>query len=194
MRTLILKSSSHLNASIRDGLVGGTRWLSLSLSMFKYDSDPNKARMSSLCLPAGLLGTYTEGIACNTRISQTPEDVNMPAAFFTTTPHLTASLRMTLYEAMTTLVFPLCSHLPHSSAPTPVSSATSIIDLQGVTIGNMWSLRNHLQQASTMATTNYPETLNTIVIVNSPSFFPTIWGWIKVSLNHILHKRFVDVT
>jgi len=43
----------------------------------------------------------------------------------------------------------------------------------------MWSLRNHLQQASTLATANYPETLNTIAVVNSPSFFPTVWGWIK---------------
>lgn len=113
----------------------------------------------------------------------------------TITPYLTRSLRITLYEAMTGLVFPLCSYLPHSSAPTPVSSSTSIIDLQGVTIGNMWSLRNHLQQASTMATINYPETLNMIFIVNSPSFFPTIWGWIKVSLDHTLHQteRFTDV-
>jgi len=43
----------------------------------------------------------------------------------------------------------------------------------------MWVLRSHLQQASTLATANYPETLNTIAIVNSPAFFPTIWGWIK---------------
>lgn len=106
----------------------------------------------------------------------------------TITPRLTSSSRIALYEAMTGLVLPLCSHLPHPSAPTPVSSATSIIDLQGVTIGNMWSLRNHLQQASTMATANYPETLNTIAIVNSPSFFPTIWGWIKVSLDCPSHK------
>ncbi|KAG6844398.1 hypothetical protein H0H87_007157 [Tephrocybe sp. NHM501043] len=43
----------------------------------------------------------------------------------------------------------------------------------------MWHLRNHLADASRLATANYPETLNTVVIVNSPSFFPTIWGWIK---------------
>jgi hypothetical protein len=84
-----------------------------------------------------------------------------------------------LYEAMCGFVMPLCSHLPHSTAPTPISCVTTIIDLQGVSFGSMWSLRNHLQQASTLATANYPETLNTIAVVNSPSFFPTIWGWIK---------------
>ncbi|KIJ60271.1 hypothetical protein HYDPIDRAFT_32394 [Hydnomerulius pinastri MD-312] len=83
-----------------------------------------------------------------------------------------------LYEVMTRFVLPLCDHLPHEPL-TPVSSVTTIIDLEGVSLSGMWSLRSHLQQASTMATANYPETLNTIAIVNSPSFFPTIWNWIK---------------
>lgn len=30
-----------------------------------------------------------------------------------------------------------------------------------------------------MATAHYPETLDTTVVINSPAFFPTIWGWIK---------------
>jgi hypothetical protein len=81
-----------------------------------------------------------------------------------------------LYEVMTRFVLPLCSHL---AAPIPVSSVTTIIDLERVSLSAMWSLRSHLQVASTMATANYPETLNTIAIVNSPSFFPTIWNWIK---------------
>jgi len=84
-----------------------------------------------------------------------------------------------LYEVMTKLVFPLCSQLPHSTSPTPISSVTTIIDLEKVSLGMLWNWRKHLQEASTLATANYPETLSTIAIVNSPSFFPTVWGWIK---------------
>ncbi|KAG6876951.1 hypothetical protein C0992_011237 [Termitomyces sp. T32_za158] len=62
---------------------------------------------------------------------------------------------------------------------TPISSTTTIIDLEHVSIASMWHLRNHLAEASQLATANYPETLNTVVVVNSPPFFPTIWGWIK---------------
>lgn len=80
---------------------------------------------------------------------------------------------------MVGFVLPLCSALPHASEPTPVSQVTTIIDLQSVSFSAMWSLRGHLQQASTLATANYPETLSTIAVVNSPSFFPTVWGWIK---------------
>ncbi|KAH9923583.1 CRAL/TRIO domain-containing protein [Amylocystis lapponica] len=84
-----------------------------------------------------------------------------------------------LYETMTCFILKLCSNLPRANAPTPVSSVTTIIDLEHVSIGTMWSLRGHLQEASTLATANYPETLATIAVVNSPSFFPTVWGWIK---------------
>ncbi|KAG6909238.1 hypothetical protein DXG01_001420 [Tephrocybe rancida] len=84
-----------------------------------------------------------------------------------------------LYEYMTRFAFPLCSHLPHPSTSTPITSTTTIIDLENVTIASMWHFRNHLAEASRLATANYPETLNTVAVVNSPSFFPTIWGWIK---------------
>lgn len=90
--------------------------------------------------------------------------------------------RVALYEVMTRLVLPLCSYLPHSTSPTPISSVTTIIDLENVSLGMLWNWRKHLQEASTLATANYPETLNTIAVVNSPSFFPTVWGWVKVCL------------
>jgi len=57
----------------------------------------------------------------------------------------------------------------------------SIIDLQRASFRQMWTLRSHFQEASTLATANYPETLGLIAVVNSPSFFPTIWDWIKVT-------------
>ncbi|KAF8904093.1 CRAL/TRIO domain-containing protein [Gymnopilus junonius] len=84
-----------------------------------------------------------------------------------------------LYEFMDRFTFPLCSHLPRATSPIPVSSTTTIIDLENVSFTSMWRLRNHLQEASRMSTANYPETLHHIAIVNSPSFFPTIWNWIK---------------
>ena len=81
---------------------------------------------------------------------------------------------------MTRFTFPLCSHLPHATSPTPISSTTSIIDLGDASLSSLWQLRNHLQEASTLSTANYPETLHNVAIVNSPSFFPVVWRWIKV--------------
>lgn len=92
----------------------------------------------------------------------------------------TSLCSVALYEFMLRFAFPLCSHLPHPSPTTPISSAVSIIDLKDVSLGSIWSLRSHLQEASRLGTDNYPETLGTIVVVNSPAFFPTVWGWVKV--------------
>ncbi|KAJ6584648.1 CRAL/TRIO domain-containing protein [Mycena capillaripes] len=83
-----------------------------------------------------------------------------------------------LYEWMTLFIMPLCSFLPHATQ-TPITCVVTIIDLQDVSIGSMWTLRSHLAESAKLATANYPETLSTIAIVNAPSFFPTIWGWIK---------------
>ncbi|KAJ7246367.1 CRAL/TRIO domain-containing protein [Mycena rebaudengoi] len=83
-----------------------------------------------------------------------------------------------LYESMRHFHLPLCTFLPHPNQ-TPITCSVTIIDLADVSIGSMWTLRSHLSEASKLATANYPETLSTIAIINAPSFFPTIWNWIK---------------
>ncbi|TFK52692.1 CRAL/TRIO domain-containing protein [Heliocybe sulcata] len=85
-----------------------------------------------------------------------------------------------LWEFMTRFTTPLCTALPHpGNPPTPIVAVTSIIDFADCSVGTLWSLRSHLQQASTMATANYPETLHSVAVVNAPSYFGTVWGWIK---------------
>lgn len=80
---------------------------------------------------------------------------------------------------MTRFVGPLCTVLPHPPHNTPIASVTTIIDLSNVSLKQMWNLRSHLQQASELANANYPETLGAVAVVNAPSFFATVWGWIK---------------
>ncbi|KAF5377368.1 hypothetical protein D9757_008018 [Collybiopsis confluens] len=83
-----------------------------------------------------------------------------------------------LYEAMRRFVFPLCSKLPHSTE-TPISSVMTIIDLADTSLATMWNLRNHLQEASRLATAHYPETLHRTVIINAPDYFNRVWSWVK---------------
>ena len=87
---------------------------------------------------------------------------------------------VSLYEYMTRFTFPLCSHLPHTTSPTPISSTTSIVDLGDISLSSLWQLRHHIQEASSLSLANYPEILHHVAIVNSPSFFPVVWRWIKV--------------
>ncbi|KAF3914559.1 hypothetical protein ABW21_db0201120 [Orbilia brochopaga] len=84
-----------------------------------------------------------------------------------------------LYEAMTQFTLPLCSVLPRPHPETPVDSTNNIVDISNVGLKTFWNLKNHMQDASTLATAHYPETLDRIFIIGAPSFFPTVWGWIK---------------
>jgi hypothetical protein len=101
--------------------------------------------------------------------------VNTDVPFFSVLVH-----RVALWEFLGRFTHQLCSHLPHSTSPTPICSTVTIVDLENVSFKSLWSLRGHLQEASALATSNYPETLHTTAVVNAPSFFPTVWGWIKV--------------
>ncbi|KAF3937877.1 hypothetical protein ABW19_dt0208474 [Dactylella cylindrospora] len=84
-----------------------------------------------------------------------------------------------LYEGMTQFILPLCSTLPRESPETPVDSTNNIVDISNVGLKMFWNLKGHMQDASTLATAHYPETLDRIFIIGAPSFFPTVWGWIK---------------
>lgn len=75
---------------------------------------------------------------------------------------------------------PLCSAIPNRQHPeTPVSQSNNIVDISRVSLRQFWNLKGHMQDASTLATAHYPETLDRIFIIGAPSFFPTVWNWIK---------------
>ncbi|KAI9701968.1 MAG: hypothetical protein M1836_001312 [Candelina mexicana] len=85
-----------------------------------------------------------------------------------------------LYENMLQFVLPLCTYLPDRPNPeTPISSTCNIVDISGVGLKQFWNLKSHMQDASTLATAHYPETLDRIFVIGAPSFFPTVWSWIK---------------
>ncbi|KZV98542.1 CRAL/TRIO domain-containing protein [Exidia glandulosa HHB12029] len=84
------------------------------------------------------------------------------------------------FEHMIRFVMPLCSIAPGRPNPeSPITQSNNIVDISNVGLRQFWNLRSHMQDASTLATAHYPETLGRIFVVGAPSFFPTVWGWIK---------------
>ncbi|KAK9234522.1 CRAL/TRIO domain-containing protein [Lipomyces kononenkoae] len=85
-----------------------------------------------------------------------------------------------LYENLTRFVMPLCTVATDRKYPgTPITQSMNIVDISGVSLTMFWNLRSHMQDASVLATAHYPETLGCIFIIGAPSFFSTVWGWIK---------------
>ncbi|KAI9736786.1 MAG: hypothetical protein M1834_000990 [Cirrosporium novae-zelandiae] len=103
-----------------------------------------------------------------------------------------------LYENLLRFVFPLCTYMTdRPNLESPITATANIVDISGVGLKQFWNLKGHMQAASTLATAHYPETLDRIFVCNpaisldaltlanlmqiigAPSFFPTVWGWVK---------------
>lgn len=70
-----------------------------------------------------------------------------------------------LYENLTEFALPLCSKLTDRPSPeTPISQSNNIVDISKVGLKQFWNLRSHMQDASTLATAHYPETLDRIFV------------------------------
>ncbi|KAH8701776.1 putative phosphatidylinositol transporter [Talaromyces proteolyticus] len=102
--------------------------------------------------------------------SETHKDSTIPARLL---------CLFSLYENLLQFVHPLCSALARPNPETPIVSSNNIVDISGVSLMQFWNLRSHMQDASVLSTAHYPETLDRIFIIGAPSFFPTVWNWIK---------------
>jgi hypothetical protein len=72
-----------------------------------------------------------------------------------------------LYENLVRFVMPLCTALTDRENPrTPITQSNNIVDISGVGLKQFWNLRSHMQDASTLATAHYPETLDRIFVRN----------------------------
>ena len=81
-----------------------------------------------------------------------------------------------LYENLTRFVMPLCSAVPGRPNPeTPVDQSNNIVDISHVGLKQFWNLRSHMQDASTLATAHYPETLDRIFVSTTHSVMVCFW-------------------
>jgi hypothetical protein len=77
-----------------------------------------------------------------------------------------------LYENLLNFALPLCSGIPGRQYPeTPISQSNNIVDISGVGLKQFWNLKQHMQDASTLATAHYPETLDRIFVRSIRSHF-----------------------
>lgn len=100
---------------------------------------------------------------------------------------------MALYENLRLFILRLVACLPSASHPTPICSTVNIIDLEGVSLSLIWSIRAHLQASTALASTCYPEFISRIFVVNAPFFFPRVWDLVKVSLG-MQHAHIAQAT
>lgn len=70
-----------------------------------------------------------------------------------------------LYENLIKFTMPLCSSVPDRPyGETPISQSNNIVDISNVGLKQFWNLKQHMQDASQLATAHYPETLDRIFV------------------------------
>lgn len=69
-----------------------------------------------------------------------------------------------LYHNLLNFVLPFVSSLERPNPEIPVTNSTNIVDISGVGLTQFWNLKNHMQDASVLATAHYPETLDRIFV------------------------------
>ncbi|KAL8775729.1 MAG: hypothetical protein Q9203_003880 [Teloschistes exilis] len=82
-----------------------------------------------------------------------------------------------VFDNMTRFVLPLCSGAP--GGPDPVHKTLHLVDITGIGIRQVWNLRGYIQDLSRLLSRNYPEILDHVFLIGAPSYFSTIWGWVK---------------
>ena len=61
----------------------------------------------------------------------------------------------------------------------PVETSCTILDLKGVSLGNYYSVKDYISDASSIGQDRYPETMGKFYVINAPWGFRTIWNFIK---------------
>ncbi|USP73612.1 CRAL TRIO domain [Curvularia clavata] len=98
---------------------------------------------------------------------------------------------LTVHDTLTRFVLPLCSM---AGATTPISSCLYIVDISTFGLKQAWSLRKYTQDISKLLATSYPEVIDRVWVVGAPSYFPTIWGWIKGWIDPVTAAKLVFVS
>ncbi|KAJ6001571.1 hypothetical protein N7499_002526 [Penicillium canescens] len=84
------------------------------------------------------------------------------------------------HDSLTRFVLPLCSMMkdrPNSSVP--ITNFVYLVDASNLGLKQGWSVRFFAQEISWLLSTCYPETIQRIFVCNAPSYFATIWKYLK---------------
>jgi hypothetical protein len=79
------------------------------------------------------------------------------------------------YEKFLIDRLPSCS----TAAGHPVETSCTILDLKGVGIGQFFSVKSYVNEASAIGQNYYPETMGKFYIINAPWGFNTVWNVVK---------------
>ncbi|KAJ5947985.1 hypothetical protein N7466_001000 [Penicillium verhagenii] len=99
------------------------------------------------------------------------------------------------YDGFTRMVLPLCSMMTDRPDPSkPITDSIYLVDASELGLKHAWSLRYFAQSISWLLSTCYPETIHRIFVCNAPSYFGTIWKYMKSWVDPNTAEKIVVLT
>ncbi|KAJ5241644.1 uncharacterized protein N7469_003235 [Penicillium citrinum] len=84
------------------------------------------------------------------------------------------------HDSLVRFVLPLCTMMPDRCHPsTPISSSIYLVDASELGLKQGWNLKSFAQEISWLLSTCYPETILKVFVCNAPSYFATVWKYLK---------------
>ncbi|PLB33275.1 SEC14 family lipid-binding protein [Aspergillus candidus] len=101
-------------------------------------------------------------------------------------------LASAIFDDITRFVFPLCSALQNPCQP--IASAIILVDASNMNMMQGFDLRVFARDVSSLLTTCYPETIHKIFVCNTPSYFATIWKFLKGWVDPVTADKLIFLT
>ncbi|RCI09575.1 hypothetical protein L249_3906 [Ophiocordyceps polyrhachis-furcata BCC 54312] len=111
------------------------------------------------------------------------EDDTLSASMLTTALHIDMLFRV---------FAPMCSNTKDRLHPdVPVTMATIIADISGLSLRKFWSIKNHVFCLLTSISVLFPETASRIFMICAPASVGIMWNWIKSWLDPVTASKVV---
>ncbi|CAG8166209.1 unnamed protein product [Penicillium olsonii] len=95
-------------------------------------------------------------------------------------------------DSVSRFVIPLCSMMPdRPEKSTPITSSLYLVDATNMGLKQAWSAKNLIQDISWLLSTCFPESIDKVLVCNSPSYFPTIWKYLKPYVDPFTAEKIV---
>ncbi|RAL16767.1 SEC14 family lipid-binding protein [Aspergillus homomorphus CBS 101889] len=101
------------------------------------------------------------------------------------------------FDSLTRFVLPLCTAAADRSGgaiASPVTKSIYLVDIAKISLKQAWDLRDFAREISWILATCYPETIESIYVCNAPSYFATIWGFMKKFVDPVTAAKLVILT
>ncbi|KAF8580799.1 hypothetical protein K439DRAFT_1619541 [Ramaria rubella] len=107
--------------------------------------------------------------------------LDVKALYSITTPERQLQRSVVGYEELLTVRFPACS----LAAGRPIETLCTVLDLDNVSLGQFYRVKDYVMQTASLAQDRYPECMAMFYIINAPYLFSTVWAFVRPWLDEV---------